>query len=390
MKLALSAFVAFVCLLAACVSPAPVENTGVATSNLSAPSTDVLSISDLYTDQGAWGANGVSYSDAADRCVRARPTSPQTDKLLVRFNLAGITCGSVASATLLVTTKDESGAAGNFDLTVRRLLRAYGTGVGWKYASTGVLWEGLGATGAGDVSSDSTSFHVGYGTVAHQVDVTALVSSWWSGSPAHGLIITSPGAHAWIIQGSISLAVTCAEPPPVCADGMKTGSETCDDGNVLPGDGCSSTCAVEPGYACTGAPSVCATVCGDGVVAGTEECDDGNQNSGDACAACADAFCGDGIVEVGVEECDDGNAIDADACLTSCMAATCGDGVVGPGETCDDGNASAGDACVLCQVAVCGDGYLRAGVEECDDGGNASGDGCSADCLAEVCSCEIP
>ncbi len=61
------------CLLVACQ---PAENVGTATNNLSAAATNVLSISDLYTDQGAWGANGVTYSDAADRCVRLRPTSP--------------------------------------------------------------------------------------------------------------------------------------------------------------------------------------------------------------------------------------------------------------------------------------------------------------------------
>ena len=37
---------------------------------------------------------------------------------------------------------------------------------------------------------------------------------------------------------------------------METG-EGCDDGNGLSGDGCSSACAVEPGYVCSGSPSVC-------------------------------------------------------------------------------------------------------------------------------------
>lgn len=42
----------------------------------------------------------------------------------------------------------------------------------------------------------------------------------------------------------------------------------CDDGNTISGDGCSSTCSIEPGYDCTGGsihkPDVCKEICGDG------------------------------------------------------------------------------------------------------------------------------
>ena len=50
-------------------------------------------------------------------------------------------------------------------------------------------------------------------------------------------------------------------------------TETCDDGNEDDSDGCSG-CAQVPGWTCTDAPSTCATSCGDGIRAGTEECDD--------------------------------------------------------------------------------------------------------------------
>ncbi|WP_141588659.1 Ig-like domain-containing protein [Myxococcus sp. AB056] len=42
-----------------------------------------------------------------------------------------------------------------------------------------------------------------------------------------------------------------------CGDGVLGGFEKCDDGNQLSGDGCNSVCEVEPGYTCTGQPSVC-------------------------------------------------------------------------------------------------------------------------------------
>ncbi|NVJ10063.1 tandem-95 repeat protein [Myxococcus sp. AM001] len=44
---------------------------------------------------------------------------------------------------------------------------------------------------------------------------------------------------------------------PICGDGVLGGVEICDDGNQLSGDGCNSVCEVEPGYTCTGQPSVC-------------------------------------------------------------------------------------------------------------------------------------
>eukprot|EP00163_Fabomonas_tropica_P001126 TRINITY_DN10858_c0_g1_i1.p1 TRINITY_DN10858_c0_g1~~TRINITY_DN10858_c0_g1_i1.p1 ORF type:complete len:783 (-),score=82.84 TRINITY_DN10858_c0_g1_i1:736-3084(-) len=71
----------------------------------------------------------------------------------------------------------------------------------------------------------------------------------------------------------------------VCGDGKLDGSESCDDGNDIAGDGCSSsTCTVEPGYSCSGVPSNCSTVCGDGYHStSTEECDDGNTAPGDGC-----------------------------------------------------------------------------------------------------------
>src|SRR6185437_7311515 len=36
----------------------------------------------------------------------------------------------------------------------------------------------------------------------------------------------------------------------VCGDGVIEGSEECDDGNTMSGDGCSAICTVEPWYTC--------------------------------------------------------------------------------------------------------------------------------------------
>jgi cysteine-rich repeat protein len=54
--------------------------------------------------------------------------------------------------------------------------------------------------------------------------------------------------------------------------------DACDDGNTLDGDGCSSTCAAEPCWICTGEPSTCGMV-----DPGTLCADDGNACTQDVC-----------------------------------------------------------------------------------------------------------
>ncbi len=71
----------------------------------------------------------------------------------------------------------------------------------------------------------------------------------------------------------------------VCGDGVVEGTEGCDP---LPfnhdlGDGCTPLCAAEP--SCPSAGGGCTTKCGDGLVLGSEQCDDGNVVSGDGCSS---------------------------------------------------------------------------------------------------------
>ena len=104
----------------------------------------------------------------------------------------------------------------------------------------------------------------------------------------------------------------------LCGDSLIVGDEKCDDGNASPGDGCSPTCHLEPGFKCDVPGQPCTpTVCGDGVAEGTEQCDDGDNDMGDGCTpfcvrepdcsqgACTSS-CGDGIkLPNGAEECED-------------------------------------------------------------------------------------
>jgi cysteine-rich repeat protein len=49
----------------------------------------------------------------------------------------------------------------------------------------------------------------------------------------------------------------------LCGDALIFPGEDCDDGNAFSGDGCSLGCEVEPGFVCSGEPSVCSSVAGD-------------------------------------------------------------------------------------------------------------------------------
>lgn len=74
-------------------------------------------------------------------------------------------------------------------------------------------------------------------------------------------------------------------------------AESCDDGNIIGGDGCSATCIIETDFICQGGDDqfydTCSESCGDGkrnpALVGTfpaaqlNQCDDWNIIAGDGC-----------------------------------------------------------------------------------------------------------
>lgn len=218
-----------------------------------------------------------------------------------------------------------------------------------------------------------------------------------------------------------------------CGNRKREGTEACDDGNRIDGDGCSSDCRSTE-------------ICGNGVLDRTkgEECDLGactaststpttcNHDSGNCTSECRFAKCGDGKQRFIVaadggapEACDLGSAnvspekaYGEGVCTTACEAAPrCGDGKIDQtfGESCDDNNSTSGDGCsatckngqnrpcvsstdcaegLVCDLSPgenrcekersCGNGKLdKAEKEACDDGNTADADGCSGQCLLE-------
>jgi len=86
-------------------------------------------------------------------------------------------------------------------------------------------------------------------------------------SPVSPTTNCSLGTFKWSpidrINGSLVYAaedflISCA---PVCGNGILENGETCDDGNILNGDGCSRLCGVEAGYYCSPPTQVRPSVC---------------------------------------------------------------------------------------------------------------------------------
>ncbi|MBT4240573.1 DUF4215 domain-containing protein, partial [Candidatus Peribacteria bacterium] len=160
-------------------------------------------------------------------------------------------------------------------------------------------------------------------------------------------LLTFVGFSGWIIANDFSIYVPSSDVV------FGSGTEQCDDGNNLDGDGCSSACQ--------------------------------NEN------LCDGSF-PDGELDNG-EECDDGNGLNTDACDNYCRITICGDRIIqspngrGQAEVCDDGNSAVGDGCnSVCTLEIadeCGN-WVTDGTEDCDDGKrcNNNGDPCysNADC----------
>jgi cysteine-rich repeat protein len=165
----------------------------------------------------------------------------------------------------------------------------------------------------------------------------------------------------------------------ICGNGAAEGTEQCDDGNLVAGDGCNQSCQLENAWYCSGFPTVCQR-CGGGTLDGAEQCDDGDIIPGDGCddtcliepgwmcsgqpSACSE-ICGDALV-TGSETCDDGDVIPGDGCDASCQE--------------ESGWSCSGEPSVC--GGVCGDGAIL-GAETCDDGGTTPGDGCDEFCQIE-------
>ncbi|CAK90081.1 unnamed protein product, partial (macronuclear) [Paramecium tetraurelia] len=206
-----------------------------------------------------------------------------------------------------------------------------------------------------------------------------------------------------------------------CGDGYLSDYEECDDGNIIPYDGChqcvfqcSQYCQIcqfgvcfecSIGYYLDKPKNSCYNICGDGILVHEEQCDNGNLGSNEICLSC-NLVCNEQCTT-----CIDGQCFECtslgwklDLLNMNCQP-TCGDLLVVGNEQCDDGNQDDDDGCIDCYIqcqdqctlcelgfckecnvkgwelidatciSICGD-KLVLGLEECDDGNQLPYDGC--------------
>ena len=166
----------------------------------------------------------------------------------------------------------------------------------------------------------------------------------------------------------------------VWGDGLKAGTEKCDDGNTINGDGCNSSCtSVESSWVWSGGSTTSrdtCTFCSSGLY----------QNSATTPTTCVPHW-GDGK-KAGTEKWDDANTNNGDGCNSSCTS-------VESSWVWSGGSTTTSDTCTFCTsgwyqndattpttwVTHWGDGK-KAGTEKCDDANTNNGDGCNSLCTS--------
>ena len=197
-----------------------------------------------------------------------------------------------------------------------------------------------------------------------------------------------------------SSPATCARPRArracarsTAATASSTSPETCDDGNSIPGDGCSGTCQIEPNFACPTAGQPC-TRRSCAATASSRATRRATTATRAAAMAARPTAC---MVEAGWT-CPGDRRLVRRCARRRCAATR----VLDPGEDCDDGNPASGDGCTAgcvvepgwscptpgmhcALVEYCGDGAVSLDIgESCDDGNATAGDGCSDTCQTET------
>ena len=239
----------------------------------------------------------------------------------------------------------------------------------------------------------------------------------------------APVVEGVVLPAALPVAVTPIGLCDTCSDGFPGPAESCDDGNLIAGDGCDPACQDEgctvqtPGYPAAalcddGNPCTadrCDTLlhacehadpCDDGIgctvdscvvaacvnTVSDQACDDGNPCSDDACSPLFDcSYLANTLPCDDADECTAGDSCSLGICsgVEIPLCQECGNGIVDVGEFCDNGFAAnsdiLADACRTdCRLPSCGDGVTDSG-EACDDGNLDNLDVCRNDCSLPSC-----
>lgn|GEM_PF-2751176 len=199
-------------------------------------------------------------------------------------------------------------------------------------------------------------------------------------------LLTATDAAGNQLREWLTPAFVCR--PSTCGNGIVDAAEVCDDGNLLPSDGCNAVCSATE-------------TCGDGVLDSGEACDDGNNVAGDCCsttcqAETAGTVCDNGAFCDGSDRCDAAGSCSrhsgspcaagaecntgcdevSDSCTVSPSASTCSS----DSNTCTDDVCNGAGTCTHpLNVAPCNDGVFCNGADTCSGGVCAlhAGDPCT-------------
>ena len=179
-------------------------------------------------------------------------------------------------------------------------------------------------------------------------------------------------------NGSLDVPIKYLKPKHICQDGIRTTKEECDDGNGIDGDGCNSTCFMEPGYNC-----------GENYLGEQSVCQDTNECLADDPPACLNNA-----------TCTNYNGSFACACLPGYRGTDCGEQIdeckeqkpCSPHATCTD---TPGSYQCECKHGYKGNGKDCVEIDECTEfDGSDKGPWCLANgkCIDEVgkARCECP
>ncbi|MBK6514128.1 MAG: DUF4215 domain-containing protein [Polyangiaceae bacterium] len=365
------------------------------------------------------------------------------------------TAGDCCSATCTVEAGCET-EPNNTDLTADDFAAHQVGGVvnGFVDPSGDANWYSFTLSGAGTISAETLDGILGTTCASNDVDsririfsdadlVTPVATDDDSGAGFCSLATTgllAAGTYYIVVDAStfdptltFDYALTITENLAICGDGGIDPGEQCDDGNLVNGDGCSSTCQSEcPGlvesevndtFDVADGPMAnnvqnCGAITPNGDddfwsftigltstvtfetfdASGNQGCPDANDThiflfgtdgvtqissnddlgAGDRCSRIVRTNMPAGTYFLRVIEFEDNGPIGGYR-VRARVDAACGNAIVEGTEECD-GGATCNADCT--RIPVCGDGFIDA-PETCDDSNTNNGDGCSSLCVLE-------
>jgi len=199
-------------------------------------------------DAAAWT---VSYNDAPTLAAPSIVVAVDHSELVTRASLIA-SFGSVSTGFVTVTVTDgprcavsgdgdvlvTAGAVGSDSCTIQVCEACAADGSGAACATTTLALEVVGCLADGDC----------HNTVCADQECQSCGDTSTGTGIDHGCSVAFP------VCGDGDAGAACLS---VCGDGVVASDESCDDGNLQPGDGCSATCTVDAEWSCEGTPSTC-------------------------------------------------------------------------------------------------------------------------------------